>query len=61
MTIPYGKLSFFQLGHVGSLVVACELLVAACGIQFPDRGWNPGLQHWESGVLAMGPPGKSPF
>ena len=23
------------------LVVACELLVAACGIQFPDQGSNP--------------------
>ena len=32
-------------------VVACELLVSACGIQFPDQGSNTGLlfgslSHW---------------
>ena len=27
----------------GSIVVACELLVVACGIEFPDQGWTPGL------------------
>ena len=27
---------FFQLRYVGSLVTACELLVAACGIYFLD-------------------------
>ena len=47
------------LWHVGSLVVACKLLVAACGIRFPDQGSNPGSLHWECGVLAIGPPGKS--
>ena len=26
-----------------SSVVTCEALVEACGIQFPDLGWNPGL------------------
>ena len=26
---------------------------------FPDKGWNPGPLHWEHGVLATGPPGKS--
>ena len=44
--------SFLQ--HVGSLVVAYELLVAACGILFPDQRLNPGppalgtrsLSHW---------------
>ena len=27
--------------HAESLVVACELLVAAYGIPFPDQGLNP--------------------
>ena len=49
-----------QLQHTGSSSAACELLVAACGIQFPDQGSNPGPLHWECGVLATGPPGKSP-
>ena len=63
-----------QLRHVGSLlrhagsfgcgmrdllVAACRHLVAACGIQFPDQGSKPGPLHWECGVLAPGPPGKS--
>ena len=38
-----------------------ESLVGACGIQFPDQGANPGPLHWEHGVLATGPPGKSPL
>ena len=51
------------------LVIACgifnlcfsmqALLDAACGIQFPDQGSNPGPRHWQHGVLATGPPGKS--
>ena len=41
------------------LVVACDLLVAACGIQFPVQGSNPGTLHWEHEVLATGPPKKS--
>ena len=41
-----------QLWHEGSLVVIC-------GIWFPEQGSNPGPLHWECGVLAMGPPGKS--
>ena len=32
----------------------------ACGIQFPDQGSNLVTQHWEHGVLATRPPGKSP-
>ena len=42
----------FYLQHTNSLVVAC-------GIQFPDQGSNPGPLHWEHGVPATGPPGKS--
>ena len=49
-----------QLWHMGSLVVAFELLVVhACGIQFPDQVSNPGPLHWEHGVLSTVPPGKS--
>ena len=44
---------------MGSLVAACELLAVACGIWFLDQGSNPGLLHWELGVLATGPSGKS--
>ena len=52
---------YFQslLQRVGSLVVACGLLVAACEIQFPDQGSSLGPLHWEFRVLATGPPGKS--
>ena len=46
-----------SLQHVGSLVATCGLLAVACGI--PDQGLNPGLLHWECGVLATGLPGKS--
>ena len=38
------------------LVVACRLLVVACGVS--DQGSHPGPLHWEHGVLATGPPGK---
>ena len=33
--------------------------VMACGILSPDQGLNPGPLHWEHGVLATGPSGKS--
>ena len=39
--------------------MALELLVAACGIYFPDQGSNLGLLHGEPRVLATGPAGKS--
>ena len=45
-----------SLWHMGSLVTACELSVAAYGTYFPDQGSNPGPLHWEHGVLATGPP-----
>ena len=35
------------------------VLVVTCGIQFPYQGANLGPLHWECGVLATGPPGKS--
>ena len=31
----------------------------ACGIYFSDQGLNSDPLHWERGVLAIGPPGKS--
>ena len=48
---------FFLVAGYESLLVAFELLVAACGIQFPDQGLNLDPLHWEHGVLATGPPG----
>ena len=42
-----------QLWHVNSQ------LWHACGIQFSDQGLKPGRLHWERGVLATVPPGKS--
>ena len=41
------------------LVEACQLLVVACGVYFPDQGLHLGLLDWELGVLATGPPEKS--
>ena len=38
-----------------------DFLVVACGIQFSDRGSNPGPLHWERGVLSVRPSGKSLF
>ena len=38
---------------------AQDLLVVACGIEFPDQGLNPCPLHWEYGVSPAGPPGKS--
>lgn len=37
-----------------------QVLVAACGIYFPEQQLNPGCLHWECGVLAIWPLGKSP-
>ena len=36
-----------------------NLLTETYGILFPDQGWNLGPLHWDCGVLATGPPGKS--
>ena len=48
--VVWGLLSLFR--PEGSLIVACELLVVACGTWFPDPGSNLGPLHWELGVLA---------
>ena len=46
-------------GLLRSFVWLCWVLVAARGIMFPTRGWNPGPLHGEHGILASGPPGTS--
>ena len=43
------------------LAVACELLVAACGISFSDQGSNWVPLHWEHRVLGTRSPRKSPY
>ena len=35
------------------------IFIAVCGISFPVQGSNTGIPHWEHGVLATGPPGKT--
>ena len=37
---------------------ALRALVAACGVQLPDQGSNPGPLHRERGDIATGPPGR---
>ena len=46
--------------YAATSVVACELLVAACGVQLPDQVLNLGPLNWGRGVLATGAPGKPP-
>ena len=36
-----------------------DLLVAVCGLQFPDQGSNLGPLNWEQRDSAAGPAGKS--
>ena len=38
-----------------------SIFAVTCRIKFPEQGLNPGLLHWEHGVLAPGPPGLSVF
>ena len=51
----------FILAAAGLRCSLREVLVTTCGEWCPDQGLNRGLLHWESGVLATGPPGKSRF
>ena len=39
--------------------MARDLSTVTHGIKFPDQGSNLGPLHWECGILATGPPGKS--
>ena len=49
-----------QLWHAATLAESLEVLVAACGTQFPDQGLNLGPLQWEFRVSATGLPGKFP-
>ena len=40
------------------LVVACRIFDLCCVLQ--EQGSNPGPLYWDCGVLATGPPSKSP-
>ena len=42
------------------LIWLCWVLVAACEIQLPDQGWNPGPVHWEFGVFVLDHQGSPP-
>lgn len=42
------------------IVAAFDLVVAARGNEFPAQGSDPGGLHWDHGILATGPPEKSP-
>ena len=42
---------FLSFLKIYILIWLCQVLIAACGIQFLDQGSNPGPQHWEHGVL----------
>ena len=46
---------------IGSLLQRVGSLVVASGIWLPAQGSNSGCLHWEHGVLATEPPGKSLF
>ena len=46
------------IGVLGIFTAAYQLLVVACGVQFPYQGSNPGPLHWELRVLAIGPLGS---
>ena len=50
---------FFYVIFISLYFWLCCVLVAACGIQFPDQGLNSGPLHWECRVPVTGSPGKS--
>ena len=58
ISLKFTLLTRSYLWHAGSLDVALELSVAACGIWFWP-GLNLDLLHWEYSVFTTGPPGKS--
>ena len=51
--------NIYLFGSARSQLHYSRSLVAAFGILFPDQGSNTGPLHWERGVLASRPPGKS--
>ena len=63
MPVPHGVFFLIKKIYIWQfqiLVEACGLLVAAFGIQFPEKP-PPPLPCWECGVLATGPPEKFPY
>ena len=59
-SFPFWLLGFLFVGlNIYLFIWLCWVLVVACGIWFPDQGWDPGTLHWKRGVWATGPPGKS--
>ena len=52
-----GKRGFLFNIYFYLFIWLCQ--VVACGIQFPDQGWNPGPLLLEHRALATGPTGKS--
>ena len=65
--LPPSPYSFFKylffyvylFGCIGSSLQHAGSLLVACGVYFPEWGSNPSPLHWQCGVLATGPPGKS--
>ena len=59
-SLPFYNIYLFIWLHQ-VLVAALGIfdLVAAC-VMFPEQELNPGPLPWKHGVLATGPPGKSP-
>ena len=59
--VPSHFLIFKENIYLYLFIWLCWVLVAACGIKFPDQGLNLGSLCWEHGVLATGSPGNSTF
>ena len=52
-------LIFIYLAETGLSCGMCSLFSCSLWDQFPDQGLNPDPLHWELGVLATRPSGKS--
>ena len=52
-------LSIYLFDCTGPSLRHANSLVTACGIEFPDQRLNLAPLHWEHGVSAIGPSGKS--
>ena len=56
--VAYLSMDFLKV-HLFLFIWLSQVLVAACGIQFPYQGLSPGPLHWECRVLTTGPQTKS--
>ena len=66
LTVVFLVVDYIAFCHADAVIIYLfiwlhQVLVAAYGIWFPDQGLNLGPLHWEPGVLATGPLGKSHF